>query len=366
MKEKIGIGMIGTGFARKVQIPAFMEIRQAEIVSVASGHRENAERTAREFGIGHFTDDWRETVGRADVDLVCITTPPATHHRMALRAVELGKHILCEKPMAMNAAEALEMTEKAAEKDVLALIDHELRFTDGRLKAFEMLRAGKIGRIIHAKYHFNNASRGNPELPWNWWSDKAAGGGALGAIGSHVIDTFRWFSGAEISEVFCRLATNVKHRPDPRTGEQRAVTSDDETLLIFKFADNDLMRDATAIASMSMVEAGPYRNRVEFFGTEGALRIEDRGEIFFADIKENVWHEIATDPTAVAPKMPDTGWSRGFMNFSRQIIDALLAGKTELENAATFADGLAIQKVLDAARRSDASGCSVLLSLGSP
>ena len=242
MKEKVGIGIIGTGFARKVQIPSFLECENVEIVSIASGHLENAESTAKEFSVRHFTDDWRETVSHADVDLVCITTPPDTHFEMTLSAIENGKHVLCEKPMAMNVSEAKEMIEKAKEKNVLALIDHELRFQTGRQKAFQMLRDGAIGKVRHAKYNFRNASRGEAGLPWTWWSDKTHGGGALGAIGSHIIDSFNWFLGTEISEVFCQLQSHIKQRKDENTGEMREVTSDDEANLILRFADSDLTR----------------------------------------------------------------------------------------------------------------------------
>lgn len=361
MKEKIGIGIIGTGFARKTQIPAFAEIEKAEVVSVASGHFENAESTAKEFGIGHFTDNWRETVERDGVDLVCITTPPVTHKEMTLRSIELGKHILCEKPMAMNVEEAQEMTGQAKEKQILALIDHELRFLNGRQKAFGMLRDGKIGKVIHAKYHFANSSRGDTERPWSWWSNIEAGGGALGAIGSHVVDSFRWFLNTEISEVFCQLHTHVKQRPSEKMGEMKKVTTDDETLMILKFAENNLTQDATANVSLSMVEAGKYRNAIEFFGTKGALQIEDGGEIFFAKIGKGEWSEIEVDLGEVAPKMRVSGWSRGFMNFSREIISALLEGKTSIKHAATFEDGLQVQKVLDAARESNQSGCIIKL-----
>ena len=359
MKEKIGIGIIGTGFGRKTQIPAFAEIEKAEVVSVASGHLENAESAAKEFGIGHFTDDWRETVERNDVDLVCITTPPVTHKEMTLRSIELGKHILCEKPMAMNVSEAQEMTQRAKEKGILALIDHELRFVNGRQKAFKLLREDKIGKVIHAKYHFANSSRGDQTRPWSWWSDIKSGGGALGAIGSHVIDSFRWFLGTEISEVFCQLHTHVKERPDEKTGEMKRVTTDDETMMILKFAEGDLTQDATANVSISMVEAGKYRNSIEFFGTKGVLRIEDNGEIFHAEIGKRDWNEIEVKMTEVAPKMSESGWSRGFVNFSQEIISVLLDGKIEIEHAATFEDGWQVQKVLDSARESNESGCMI-------
>src|SRR5688500_2229162 len=101
----LGIGIIGTGFARRVQIPAFLACENARIVSVASGSLENARATAEEFDIQHFTDDWQQTVDRADVDLVCITTPPRLHYEMTVEAIDRRKHVLCEKPMAMNVAE---------------------------------------------------------------------------------------------------------------------------------------------------------------------------------------------------------------------------------------------------------------------
>src|SRR5436190_14761500 len=94
MKDSVGIGIIGTGFARKVQIPGFLACDGANIVSIASGSLENARAAADEFGAEHYTGDWRETVRNDDVDIVCITTPPKLHREMTLFALEHGKHIL--------------------------------------------------------------------------------------------------------------------------------------------------------------------------------------------------------------------------------------------------------------------------------
>ncbi len=359
MKEKVRIGIIGTGFARTVQIPAFLECEGAEIVSIASGHLENAEKCAKEFGVKHFTDNWRETVENKEVDLVCITTPPDTHCEMTLYAIECGKHILCEKPMAMNVREAEEMTEKAKEKGVLALIDHELRFQDGRKKAFEILRTGEIGKIRHAKYNFRNASRGNPDLPFTWWSTEKHGGGTLGAIGSHIIDSFQWFLGTEISQVFCQLQTHIKQRKDAKSGEMQEVTSDDESTLIVRFADSDLTENTTGTISASMVENPDYQNIIEFSGTDGAIRVDFRGELDIARKGEREWTRIETDLGKGIEGVGDTGFSRGFTAFAPKIIEAIKNGKTEIEHAATFEDGLKVQKVLDAAWESNEKGCVV-------
>ncbi len=360
MGEVVRIGFIGTGFARKVQIPAFKSCQNAQIVSIASGTLENAESAAREFGIPHFTADWRETVARSDVDLICITTPPKLHHEMTMAAIAHGKHVLCEKPMAMNTAEAREMTDAAKKAGVLALIDHELRFQPGRLQAYSMLREDAIGTIRHAKCYFQAPHRGDPNLPWNWWSDAEQGGGALGAIVSHVVDSFHWFLGTGISSVFCQLQTQVKKRPIPG-GEMCDVTTDDESLLVLRFADDDLTRDATGLVSVSMTEGPTYKHRVEFYGDEGALAVDARGEAFFAKASDADWSEVGVDFGAPIAGVPDTGFSSGFTAFAPKIVDAIHEGKTEIEHAATFADGLAVQKVLDAARESNGSGCAVNL-----
>ncbi|MFN0279310.1 MAG: Gfo/Idh/MocA family protein [Pyrinomonadaceae bacterium] len=121
MKDRVGIGIIGTGFARNVQIPAFVSCDGARIVSIASGTLENARSAADHFGVEHYTDDWRETVRHDEVDLVCITTPPKLHREMTLFALEQEKHILCEKPMAMNVAEALGMAAAADSVNVFGV-----------------------------------------------------------------------------------------------------------------------------------------------------------------------------------------------------------------------------------------------------
>lgn len=355
MNKRIGIGIIGTGFARRVQIPAFLACENTQIASIASGSIENARLAAGEFGIEHFTDDWRETVGRSDVDLVCITTPPVLHREMTLFAIEQGKHILCEKPMAMNVAEADEMTHAAAGKPLLALIDHELRFQPGRQKAFAMLRSGAIGKIRHAKYIFQAPHRGDPALAWNWWSDIEQGGGALGAINSHVIDSFRWLLGAEIANVSCQLQTNVKERRDT-SGQMRPVTTDDEANMLLRFADSELTADATGLVSVSMAEFPKYKNSIEIYGERGSIRVEHRGEVFVAKAGADDWHESEVGLGTQIPGVPDTGFSRGFMDFAPQIVAAIREGRTEIDQAATFADGVEVQRVLDAARESDRTG----------
>jgi predicted dehydrogenase len=353
----VRIGIIGAGFARTTQIPGFKNCKGAQIVGIASARREHAEEVARQFGIPHVESDWRALVAREDVDLVSVVTPVVTHCEMTLAALSHGKGVLCEKPMAMNADEARRMTEAARAGGVLALIDHELRFLPGRQKMFEMVQRGAVGKIKHAGVTFRSDSRADPARPWNWWSDEKQGGGALGAIGSHIVDGFRWLLATEVESVTCALATHIAERKD-HDGQSRPVTTDDEANLLLRFSEGGLVAGANANVSVSMVAAGKPLHRVEIFGENGALRVEGDGELWQSDIGDDEWQRVAVDRGELATGMTDNGWARGFTVLSQKIIDALLAGQTSVEGAASFEDGYHTQLVLDAARRSNESGCS--------
>lgn len=353
--KTIGVGIVGAGFARTTQIPGFRNCRGARIVSIASRHRERAASVAREFGIEHVSGDWKELIDRDDVDLVSVVTPPVTHMEITLAALERGKAVLCEKPMAMNAEEAKRMTDSARGAGVLALIDHELRFLSSRRKMRTMLHSGAIGTVRHCNYVFRSDYRG-PTGTWDWWSDENMGGGTLGAIGSHAIDSFRWVLDAEVSEVCCVLSTYVKERPDKSSGSMRAVTSDDTVKMLLHFADSPLTKGATGAASLSVVESGKSLNQLEVYGSSGALMVEETGELWHSPAGSGAWRRVEVEQDTVASGMRDGSWSRGFTIFSCAIINALRDGRTTVEGAATFADGYRVQLILDAARDSSKNG----------
>ena len=355
--KPVRIGIIGAGFARTTQIPGFRDCMGTRIVAITSRNPEHAATVAKEFEIEHVARDWSELVAREDVDLVSVVTPPATHMEMTLAALGHGKAVLCEKPMAMNAAEARRMTEAAQKADVLALIDHELRFLKSQRMMRSMLTSGAIGAVRHCNYVFRSDYRGVLDRPWDWWSDENMGGGTLGAIGSHVIDSFRWLLSTEITAVSCMLNTHITERPDKSTGETRQVTSDDEAKLHFRFADSALTKSATGAAALSVLESGSHENRLEIYGTTGALMVEETGELWHSPAGSGVWRPVPVHQDPMAPGMRPASWSRGFTNFACDIVEALREGRKTLKGAATFEDGYRAQLVLDAARASNTSGC---------
>jgi predicted dehydrogenase len=357
-KSPVGIGIIGTGFARTTQIPGFRDCMGAKIVAIASRNRERAEAVAKEFGIEYVAGDWQELVAHPDVDLVSVVTPPSTHMEITLAALAQRKAVLCEKPMALNAAEAAQMAEKAKAAGVLALIDHELRFLNSRRMMRGMLHQGTIGTVRHCSYVFRSDYRGIARA-WDWWSDEEMGGGALGAIGSHVVDSFRWLLTTEVTKALGMLSTHIKERADKNSGGMRPVTTDDEAKLLFRFADGPHTEGATGAASISVVESGKYENRLEVYGTKGALMVEETGELWLSPTGSGAWRPVQVDQDHMAQGMREGSWSRGFTAFSIAVVEAMRAGKTVVKDAATFEDGYRVQLVLDALRASNESSCWV-------
>jgi predicted dehydrogenase len=278
---------------------------------------------------------------------------------ITLAALDQRKAVLCEKPMALNASEAARMVERAKSAGTLALIDHELRFLNSRRVMRGMLQTGAIGSVRHCNYVFRSDYRSIADRAWDWWSDAAMGGGALGAIGSHVVDSFRWMLSTEVSHALGMLSTHIKQRPDKSNGGMRDVTTDDEAKLLFRFADGPHTEDATGGASISVVESGKYENRLEIYGTKGALMVEETGELWLSPIGSGAWRPVQVEQDHMAQGMRASSWSRGFTQFAVAIVEIMRAGRTTVKDAATFEDGYRVQLVLDALRASNESGCWV-------
>src|SRR5258708_7038955 len=214
------VGIIGTGWGARRKVPAFREAG-LEVVAIAGHNAERTRKIAGELDVEPF-DDWRKLIA-SNVDLVTIVTPPSEHLEMATSALDAGKHVLCEKPTALNADQADQLLAAAwKHPKQISLIDHELRFLPSFRAARE--RIGELGGIRYAEVRYASPSRGDRSRAWNWWSDAEQGGGIWGAVGSHFVDTLR-FLGMEIEAVQATLRTIIDVRPFENG--TRPVTSDD-------------------------------------------------------------------------------------------------------------------------------------------
>jgi predicted dehydrogenase len=141
----------------------------------------------------------------------------------------------------------------------------------------------------------------------------------------------------------------------------RAVTTDDEANMLLRFRDSDLTGNATGLVSVSMVEQPEYVNRIEFFGTRGAIRVEHRGDVYIVRNGETEWSAAEVEFPASIEGVPESGFPSGFMAFAPKIVEAIRSGSTTIEHAANFKDGVGVQKILDAARESSIAGKAVTI-----
>lgn len=343
------IGVIGTGWGTRVQVPAFQGAG-LEVAGLAGRDPEKTKRLAKDLGVRPY-DDWRALVTDPEIELVTITTPPSEHREMTLAALDAGKHVLCEKPTALDAHEAEDLLAAAQHRpDQITLIDHELRFLPSWREARGRLRED-IGDVRYAEVRYSSPARGDRLREWNWWSDASHGGGIWGAVGSHFVDTFRYF-GLEIAAVQALLRTTIAERPFEDS--TRKVTSDDFAAVNLRFTSG-----AIAAIALSAVAAGNDEPAViTLHGENGAMRFT--GEEVLLSQKGSPYRRIAGGDLAKVPgNSPGGAYGTGTIHLANALRAALDEGNREaLAPAATFEDGLAQQRVLDAARESSAQqGC---------
>ena len=336
------IGIIGTGWGARVQVPAFREAG-LDVVAIAGSHRNKTQRVAKELGlVAH--DEWTSLVVSNDVDVVSVVTPPSEHVKMATAALIAGKHVICEKPTALNAAEAEQLVaEGRKHPELVAIIDHEMRFVPAMRAMRE--RIGELGPIRYAEVRYASPSRGDRKREWNWWSDAARGGGVWGAVGSHYVDALRYL-GLEIVAAQALFATVIKERPFGDAA--REVTSDD-------FAAVHLQLSGGALAAMtfSAISAGPDEpTTLTVHGENGAMRFMSE-ELLVALQGEPFTREAGGELGERRGNSPGGAFGSGTYHLGRALKAALDdRDRAALAPAATLEDGLAQQRVLDAARES--------------
>ena len=351
MAKDIRVAFFGNGFTRSTILPCLRQVDGIRLVGLASPDQGRARETAAAFGIEEVSDDHREILGRTAPDLVFVVTPPHRHFEQALDALRAGCHVVCEKPTASNSGEsALMWKEAAGRPSQIAWIDHELRFDPRRERLAQWVREGRIGEPLRASYIVHSGSRRSPRFPWTWWSDENQGGGALGALGSHAVDSLRHVLG-EVDLVRGTLHTAIKTRLDPASGQERGVTADD-----FAGAWLRLRSGLLATLEVSVIE-GERRHEFSVTGTEGTIRIVEQGPLLASfgpgGGQESLEDHTPADdlPPNAELGIPDTDWARSFLRLARELVHSIRTGERSAI-AATFEDGHRNQLVLDAIRHS--------------
>jgi predicted dehydrogenase len=351
----------------------FFDLPLTPRMAVLGGRTEGAVRAAASrLGWADVETDWRKLVVRDDVDLVDIGAPGDTHAEIAIAALEAGKHVLCEKPLANTLVEASAMAAAAAAHPSLVAMTG---FTFRRMPAIQLARRlveqGRIGTVRHVRAQYLQDWLADARAPWVWRVDKAkAGSGALGDIGAHVVDLAQFITGESLTGVSAMLSTFVDQRPVPSSlqglggtanadSPMRPVTVDDAAAFLGRLSGG----------GMAVFEATRFawgrRNqiRLEINGSSGSLAfdMEDMNGLSFFDATEP--GETAgfrrIDVTQAEHPYGGSWWPAGHAlgyehAFTHQAVDLVRGIAAREHPAPTFADGLQVQRVLDAVERSAA------------
>ncbi|WP_245646646.1 Gfo/Idh/MocA family protein [Microtetraspora niveoalba] len=380
MKPLIGVGMVGHAFMGRVHsqawrnVAAFFDLPVTPSMAALAGRSpDRAAAAAAELGWAAVETDWRELVRRDDVQLVDICTPGDLHAEIAVAALEAGKHVICEKPLANTVAEAEAMAEaasRAAARGVRSMVAFNYRRVPAVALARRYVAEGRLGEIRHVRAQYLQDWIVDPEFPLVWRLRKErAGSGALGDIGAHIVDTAQFVTGQALTGVSALTETFVKERPlaeeagglsgGSRTGGRGEVTVDDAALFMGRF-------DGGALGSFEATRFATGRKnalRLEVNGSLGSLAFdfEAMNELWFHDETEadaGFRRILVTEPghpymEAWWPPGHGLGYEHTFTHEVRDFLAAVAAGT---DPSPSFEDGLRVQRVLAAVEESAANG----------
>ena len=381
----LGVGMIGYAFMGRAHSQAWRNARsyfdvpvEPRLVAVAGRNAAAARDTADRFGWADVETDWRRLLERDDIDVIDICTPGDTHAEIALAALEAGKHVLCEKPLANSVEEAEAMAaaaEAARARGVRSMVGFTYRRVPAVAYARQLVAEGRIGRVLHVRGAYLQDWLTDPESPLTWRLQKdRAGSGALGDIGAHIVDLAQHVTGETLTGVAALTETFVRERPvadaslvgtsgiSGTAGSNGSatlgqVTVDDAAVFVSRLSGGALATfEATRFAT----------------GRKNAIRLEingTRGSIAFDFEDMNVLHVFDNDAptrdagfTRVLVTEADHPWVAAWWppghvlgyehGFTHQAVDFLTAVAAGADPRPSFTDGLQVQRILSAVETS--------------
>jgi predicted dehydrogenase len=377
----LGVGMVGYAFMGRVHSQAWRSVGPffdppyaPRMTALAGRSRDDVAAAARQLGWASFETDWKALLRRDDIHVIDICTPGDSHAEIAIAALDAGKHVLCEKPLANTVAEAEAMAsaaERASARGIRSMVGFNYRRVPAVALAREFVAAGRLGTVRHVRAQYLQDWIVDPDFPLVWRLVKEkAGSGALGDIGAHIIDTAQFITGDRLVGVTALTETFVKERPVAEASSGLGasggsgtgkVTVDDAALFIGRTAGG-------ALASFEATRFATGRKnalRIEVNGSLGSLAFdfEEMNELSFydhtLDAADAGFRRIlvteAAHPYMKAWWPPGhlIGYEHTFTHEIRDLIDAIASGT---DPAPSFADGLRVQRVLAAVGRSAETG----------
>jgi predicted dehydrogenase len=363
--NEIGVGLVGYRFMGRAhsnayrQVGRFFDLDLSPRMRAICGRDEAGVRDAADsLGWESYETDYHRLLERDDVDLVDVATPGNTHHEIAIAALEAGKHVLCEKPLANTLEESREMLDAARAAGTVNMVCFNYRRAPAVQLAKRLVDEGRFGEIRHWRAVYLQDFILDPELPLIWrFRREVAGSGALGDIGAHLIDLAHFLVGP-IAEVVGTTQTFIRERPLEEPGGGRgAVTVDDAAAFLARFENG-------ATGTFEATRLAPGRrnhNSFEINGSNGSLFFDlermNELKVYFEDDAPEVRGfrtVLVTEPdhpymAAWWPPGHIIGYEHTFVHTVKDLLEGIAAGKSP---APSFEDGYRCQTVLDAVERS--------------
>jgi predicted dehydrogenase len=367
--SEIGVGLVGYKFMGRThsnayrQVGRFFDLELSPRMRAICGRDEEGVReAAAALGWEGYETDYHSLLERDDIDLVDVATPGNTHHEIAIAALESGKHVLCEKPLANTLGEAREMVDAARSSGAINMVCFNYRRAPAVQLARKLIEEGRLGELRHWRAVYLQDFILDPELPLIWrFRKEVAGSGALGDLGAHLVDLAHFLVGP-IEKVVGTAETFIKERPLGDSGAGRGeVTVDDAAAFLARFENG-------VIGTFEATRLAPGRknhNSFEINGSNGSLvfDLERMNEllVYFADdpAEASGFRTVmVTEPDhpyagAWWPPGHIIGYEHTFVHTIKDLLDGIAAGNSPHP---TFEDGYRCQAVLDAVERSLESG----------
>lgn len=355
-RTNLRAGIIGLGYGR-AHIPG-CQAAGVEVIAVCQRRLEQATTVAERYGVPKVFAEWEQLVKLPELDIVVVATPPHLHHTIVNRALELGKHVICEKPLALNLDQARAMAEAAKASGRIGMTVFNWRFTVAMQKLHEMVAQGALGRLFHTYSAWFGSRYADPDAPVSWRLDRSiAGSGTLGDMGVHLIDLHRWLFG-EFRRVGAQTGIAYPDRFTPDGGKP-ADAEDFCSVLA------ELETGAQVNIQLSRVARGHNLHALTAFGSQGAVSYRlfrdgggphwYRGELSFAQGKSALQSVKLRGGLPKGTKPGEAFDTTGYATITPLMREMIRAIKTRSPASPSFEDGLKAQAVMQAIQEAAAT-----------
>ena len=338
-------------------LPLLKADPRVEMAAICGRNRARAQEMADKYEVARVFTDYREMINQADLDAVVIATPDDQHYEMALAAIDAGLHVLCEKPLALNATDAKAMYERAEAKGVRHMTFYTWRWMPHYRAMYELIQAGAVGRIYHCQFNFLMGFGHNKEYQWRF--DRRHANGILGDSGSHMFDLARYLVG-DIARVSASLSSNVRHEvaPDGRPAE----LANDAALVLLQFENG--AHGTVQLSAVARVDDPIFEQSIALHGEAGSLVAELRlggtsSQLCMARGDEPFMPVTIPERFLTGVDLQQPLVSQTLPMFIQQPIGCRLFVDGIVENhpvVPSLYDGWKAQQVIDAALAADESG----------